>query len=143
MIVKGNSGDGYPDQVEMSWDDISRSAGDKIFECTTLTKLPRRAFSFSKMNLIEALTFNNTGDDVYISVNFMNYVDASVKGKRTLNEVLTPKVLAWIKANIWNNELVTEYQLNRLNIKGLFIGTWKTIDDSVFISVRDLLSLKY
>lgn len=141
MIVKGNSGDGYPDQVELSWDEISKSAGDKIFECTTLTKLPRRAFSFSKMNLIEALTFNNTGDDMYISVNFMNYVDASVKGKRKLNEVMTPKVIAWIKNNIWNNELVTEYKLNRLNIRGLFIGTWKTIDDSVFIDIRDLLRL--
>jgi hypothetical protein len=140
-IVKGNSGDGYPDQKELSWDEISMLAGDKIFECTTLTKLPRRAFSFSKINLLEALIFNNTGDDVYISVNFMNYVDASVRGKRTLNEVLTPKVIKWIKENVWSSELVTQYKINNINIKGLFIGTWKTIDDSVFIDINDLLKL--
>lgn len=140
-IIKGNSGDGYPDQHEMTWEEISASAGDKIAEITTLTKLPRRVFSFSKVNLMEALKFNNTGDDVYASVNFMNYVDVSVKGKRTLKEVITPKVAKWIKENVWNAEFRSFLNKNNIRFSGLFIGTWKTVDDSVFLSTSDLRNI--
>lgn len=140
-IISGDSGAYYGDQKELSWDEISERAGEKIFECTSLTKLPRRAFTFSKINLMESLRFNNTGDDVYISVNFMNYVDAAVKGKRTLSEVLTPKVIAWIKENITAPELQQFYSNNRIKFNGLFIGTWKSIDDSVFLSLPEVLAL--
>jgi hypothetical protein len=140
-IIRGDSGGCYPDQVEATWDDISKIAGETIFECTSLTKLPRRVFSFSKINLIESLRFNNTGDDVYISVNFMNYVDSAVKGKRTKEEVLTPKVIAWLKENVLDDTVLKACALNSVRLNGLFIGTWKTIDDSVFLTRSEMLNL--
>jgi hypothetical protein len=140
-IIKGDSGGCYQDQQEITWDDVSRECGEKIFECTSLTKLPRRCYSFSTINMIKSLIYNNSGDDMYISVNFMNYVDASVKGKRTIDEVLTPKVVAWIKKYIWNNKNLLILDKAGVRIKGMFIGTWKTIDDSVFINRNELVSL--
>ena len=140
-VIKGDSGGCYQDQAECQWDQISEIAGEPIFECTSLTKLPRRVFSFSKINLIESLRFNNTGDDVYISVNFMNYVDSAVKGKRTKNEVLTPKVIAWLKNNVINDEVLKACSLNNVRLNGLFIGTWKTVDDSVFLTRSEMLNL--
>lgn len=140
-VIVGDSGGCYADQHEMSWDEISTMAGETIFECTSLTKLPRRVFSFSKNNLMNSLKYNNTGDDVYISVNFMNYVDNSVKGKSTKEEVLTPKVISWLKDNILADDVLRFLNLYNIKLNGLFIGTWKTIDSSVFLTKSDLESL--
>lgn len=137
-IIIGDSGAHYADQKELTWDEISATAGEKIFECTSLTKLPRRVFTFSKSNLKEALVYNNTGDDVYISVNFMNYVDAKVKEKTTKEEVLTKKVCEWLKENIWSLDLQQYYSAWHINVKGLFIGTGRTIDDSIFLPITEL-----
>jgi adenylosuccinate synthase len=140
-IIRGDSGGFYDDQRELTWEEISDYAGEPIFECTSLTKLPRRIFTFSKQNMKEALRFNNTGDDVYISVNFMNYVDSSVKGKRTKDEVLTPRVIAWLKDYILADDVKEFCALHNINLSGIFIGTWKTIDDSVFLDRKDISSL--
>jgi len=140
-VIKGNSGGGYTDQVETTWEEISSMAGETIFEQTSLTRLPRRVFTFSQHNLIESLVHNNTGDDMYISVNFMNYVDHSVKGKRSIDEVLTPKVIQWIKNNIFSNSTMAAFRLHKINIKGMFIGTWKGVCDSVFLTERMLQDL--
>lgn len=56
---------------------------------TTLTKLERRVFTFSKQNLRESIRFNDTGDDIYVSVNFMNYVDYEAESGK-----ITPKVVS-------------------------------------------------
>ena len=141
-IVVGYSGGCYPDQQELTWDQISESAGEKIFECTSLTKLPRRVFSFSRQNMDEAMIYNNTGDDMYLSINFMNYVDASVKGKRNIIDVLTPKVRRWLCENIFSHGFYSFCDNNQINFRGLFIGTWKTIDDSLYVDaevIRHLL----
>lgn len=137
-VINGDSGAHYADQKELTWDEISAIAGEKIFECTSLTKLPRRVFTFSKSNLKESLVYNNTGDDVYISVNFMNYVDARVKDKTTKEEVLTNKVCNWIKENIWSIDLQAYYNVWGIKIGGLFIGTGRTIDDSIFLPVNEM-----
>jgi adenylosuccinate synthase len=52
-IRVGYSGDCYPDQKEISWADIGREA-----ELTTVTKLPRRLFTFSTAQILEAVRFN-------------------------------------------------------------------------------------
>lgn len=140
-IIRGDSGGCYLDQHEMTWDEISNMADERIFECTSLTKLPRRVFSFSKYNLIESLKYNNAGSNIFISVNFMNYVDSTVKNKSTKNEVLTPKVISWLKANILSNEVLRACDLYDIKLSGLFIGTWKTVDSSVFLPYSDLQSL--
>lgn len=52
-IQVGYSGDCYPDQKEISWADIGRQP-----ELTTVTKLPRRLFTFSTAQILEAARFN-------------------------------------------------------------------------------------
>ena len=135
-LIKGDSGAGYSDQKELSWEEISKNAGEEIFEQTSLTKLPRRVFSWSRENFLEAMIYNNTGDDMYVSINFLNYVDASVKGERDPEKILTPKVVAWLKENIFNKEVSDVFLKNHVNICGLFLGTWKSYEDSVYYSLQ-------
>lgn len=130
VLIAGDSGGCYDDQLETTWEEISKNAGETIVEQTSLTRLPRRVYSFSRNNLVESIIHNNTGDDIYISVNFMNYVDASVKGKSD-NSVLTNKVKSWLDYNI--NPGIIELSKHNIHIKGMFIGTWKTIDDTFFM----------
>lgn len=61
----GTSGPCYPDQRELEWKDIGVEP-----ELTTVTKLPRRIFSFSKQQIAEAIRMNGC-DDVFL--NFCNY----------------------------------------------------------------------
>jgi hypothetical protein len=132
--IVGDSGGWYADQLELTWEDISKNAGKTIFEQTSLTKLPRRVASFSRIVLDEGLRFNDIGDDIYISINFMNYVDGSVEGKRTTEDIMTTKVKSWIKENILRYGLGSYWD----RVRGYYIGTWKTIDDSIFINADDL-----
>lgn len=76
-IRVGNTSDGwsgpiYPDQREISWDDIGVEA-----ELTTVTKRERRVFTFSKMQIEEAMMYNRV-DEVFL--NFCNYDSAAVPG---------------------------------------------------------------
>lgn len=67
----GSSGPCYPDQLELDW----RSAGVSP-ELTTVTKLPRRLFTFSQQQLDEAL-FHCGGywNSASLFLNFCNYVE--------------------------------------------------------------------
>lgn len=69
---KGNqigwSGPCYPDQSEIKWEDIGREP-----ELTTVTKLPRRIFTFSPIQIQQAVRTNGV-DSVFL--NFCNYVGA-------------------------------------------------------------------
>lgn len=65
--VGGNSGDCYPDQDELSWEEL-----DLKPELTTVTKRVRRIFTYSKMQIEEACWWCNP-DLVFL--NFANYVD--------------------------------------------------------------------
>ncbi len=67
----GYSGPGYPDQHEIEWSDIGLEA-----ELTTVTKLPRRIFSFSKMQVIEAVRQCSANS---IFLNFMNYARSFIE----------------------------------------------------------------
>jgi hypothetical protein len=140
-MIQGDSGAGYSDQSETSWEQVSKDCGEEVFEQTSLTKLPRRVFSFSKVNLIESMIYNNTGHDMFLSINFMNYVDKNVNGKRDVKEVLTCKVRDWLNSNVFTSEFWTVCKDFDIRFSGLFIGTWKTIDDSMFISRDEILEL--
>lgn len=61
-----SSGDCYPDQQEISWDEIGVDA-----ELTTVTQRVRRVFTFSSLQYREALLANRPA---LIFVNFMNYI---------------------------------------------------------------------
>lgn len=62
----GYSGDCYPDQREMKWEEIEREP-----ELTTVTKLPRRLFSFSTQQIMEAVRFNAPST---IALTFCDYL---------------------------------------------------------------------
>lgn len=65
----GTSGPGYPDQRELTWDEVGIPP-----ELTTVTKLPRRIFSFSSMQFLESL---NLCCPDFLFLNFMNYLSSS------------------------------------------------------------------
>jgi hypothetical protein len=141
-IVRGDSGGCYDDQKEITWEKISEQCGEDITKdpaiLTSLSKLPRRVYTFSKENLHESIIYNNTGDDVYLSVNFINFIDSNVKGKRTIKEVMTSKVVSWLVENIFTKEFRGMCEIHKIKFSGLFLGTWKNVDDSVFLTVSDL-----
>lgn len=63
----GTSGPCYDDQKEIEWSEIGREP-----ELTTVTKLPRRIFTFSAQQVNKAIRMNGV-DDVFL--NFCNYMD--------------------------------------------------------------------
>jgi len=63
----GTSGPGYADQVELSWEDLGMEP-----ELTTVTQLPRRIFSFSTNQTVEAI-YRCAPDKLFL--NFINYMD--------------------------------------------------------------------
>lgn len=101
------SGPGYPDQEELTWEQITEISGSKtpIMEITSVTKLPRRIFTFSRQNLEQSIRHNRTGGRMILSINFMNYTDADLFGKPAkLTSTAALRVMStaandWLKAN--------------------------------------------
>ncbi len=131
-VMDSYSGDWYPDQEEITWEDIERDASiqiPQVVKNTTLTKLPRRVATFSKINLDEAIKYNQTNHFIYISVNFINFVDGEMEGvNKQVNEhgnVLTEKAETWMKENII--PVTKKYS----NVMVSFIGTSEKTDDYV------------
>lgn len=62
----GTSGPGYPDQEELDWSSIGVEP-----ELTTVTKLPRRLFTFSDIQVRQAIRMNGCNGGVFL--NFCNY----------------------------------------------------------------------
>jgi len=66
----GSSGPCYPDQTELDWNQVGVPA-----ELTTVTKLPRRVFTFSQQQLDEALFHCGGYWDTSLFLNFCNYIE--------------------------------------------------------------------
>lgn len=64
----GTSGPCYDDQREMEWDELGQEP-----ELTTVTKLPRRIFSFSEKQIARAIRANGVNS---VFLNFCNYTNA-------------------------------------------------------------------
>lgn len=96
----GYSGGCYPDQKEISWDEVCDNAGApeeakiaiRTKELTTVTKRLRRVFTFSPMQLRQAVIANSA---TKIALNFANYIDWSVTGVSQYSD-LTTKVREFI-----------------------------------------------
>lgn len=75
----GDSGPFYPDQQELSWDEVHGIAGtDKdLTELTTVTKRVRRIFTWSRQQYSRMLQICQPTD---IFMNFANYLDDSITG---------------------------------------------------------------
>lgn len=120
-VVEGDSGHWYPDQRELTWEDVTKSSGspEPIMEITSVTKLPRRVATFSRMNVEETIRHNRTDDDLHISINFMDYVDSDIRHSRRLTD----------KAKIWLAEFVASYRTLR------FLGTGPKTEDTILMNV--------
>lgn len=120
-VYEGNSGDWYPDQREMSWEEVTKFSGspDDIIEMTSVTKLPRRIATFSRENLEEAIRFNDTGHGLHLCLNFANYIDYDLTGKRS-KEDITSKFQEWVSEN-----------LGTRSEDVAFIGTGALTDDMI------------
>lgn len=71
-----SSGDFYPDQRELSWEELGQTP-----ELTTVTQRVRRVFTFSRQQADEAIRAN---DPDFVFLNFMNYLDE--QGQRDMLE---------------------------------------------------------
>jgi len=98
---EGSSGPGYEDQEEISWEELTDKSGsdELIMEITSVTKLPRRVFTFSQQNLRQAIRYNDTGNKMFLSVNFANYVDSELGGVRGGWDLITKKMDEWLDQN--------------------------------------------
>jgi adenylosuccinate synthase len=113
-VIESFSGPGWPDQLETTWEKVAKDAGVPedmdITSYTTLTKLPRRVYDFSMEGLRKAIKYNTppNGCDVYVSLNFINYVDWNMNGK----------VGHGITDDEFDTSVVTEKCINFIEEKG-------------------------
>lgn len=125
-VYEGNSGGWYPDQVEMSWEEVTASSGSPvpIMEITSVTKLPRRVATFSRQNVEEFIRHNDTGYGVILSLNFANYVSHGLTGQRWSTPIRGGKFGQWMLEAL-GDDLVPMVR---------FVGTGAKTDDTIFIS---------
>lgn len=125
-VYEGNSGPGYLDQEELTWEELTKRAGSPtpIMEITSVTKLPRRVFTFSKQNLHDAIQFNRANGEVFLSINFMNYVDADINGKCGVMKAddLPQRTKAWLDEYIPPHKDMVR-----------FVGTGANLEDQILI----------
>lgn len=96
----GTSGPGYSDQQELAWSQVPKAPGPEL---TTVTKLPRRIFTFSDEQVATALWHCGGYWDTSIFLNFANYLDQRehldelIKRIETPSEMVgNPPKVAWI-----------------------------------------------
>jgi adenylosuccinate synthase len=127
--IDSNSGPGYSDQLETTWEEVTKSSGSptSIMEITSVTKLPRRVFTFSKENLRAAIRYNQTAHRIYLSLNFVNYVDYAMHAQRgefnLKNPIITSRVRNWIADNFGEYEPMIA-----------MLGTGPLTEDTILIS---------
>jgi adenylosuccinate synthase len=86
----GYSGPCYGDQVEITFEEIGQKT-----ELTTVTKLPRRIFTFSRKQIREAIEYNGARE---VFLNFVNYckTEAEVQSIVQSIELESKAVIRWI-----------------------------------------------
>lgn len=78
----GYSGPAYPDQREISWDEIGVAP-----ELTTVTKLPRRLFTFSQEQFQHALWHCGGYWKTRIFLNFANYLKHDIEVEELIQQI--------------------------------------------------------
>lgn len=96
-VTKGYSGDWYPDQHEITWEEVAKSSNTpeelSIRELTTVTLRVRRVASYSSIQIRRAAAVNGA---TQIILNFANYIDHSCYGTND-PAALSTKVYDFIK----------------------------------------------
>lgn len=127
------AGDCWPDQHEMTWEEITRISGSEIpiKETTSLTKRTRRVFSFSRQQIHHATGICQPD---FFAVNFANYLDSSISGmsaRMTLQalESVSPSVAEFVR------EVESSQWWNMLQGQGKvkYIGTGPKSDEQIEI----------
>lgn len=126
-VFEGTSGHWYPDQTELSWEQLTIDSGSPqpLMEMTSVTKLPRRVATFSQLNVADAIRHNDTGHAHHLSVNFANYVDHAMTDVRSA-EAITDKFVEWSYDNLG------EY-VGRVR----FIGTGANTESTIHVPERE------
>ncbi len=137
--LKGDSGACYEDQEEITWEEVTANSGMRkyekdayITERTSLTRLERRVYTFSKQNLIDAINFNRTSGKTFISLNFINYVDYEMTEASGGMSELTDKAVDWLVENILT-AMKTDPVANEAHLG--FIGTGAADSDMILLPV--------
>jgi len=133
-VFEGNSGPWYPDQKELTWEEVTKNSGspDPIVEMTSVTKLPRRIATFSRENVEEAIRFNDAGKGVVLSLNFANYIDHNMSRRRGGIESLTRRFFEWYRENLGDLSKMVD-----------FIGTGALTEDMIDIDRSSLGLIDY
>lgn len=78
-LTGSSSGPIWPDQRELTWEEITKMSGSTtpICEMTSLTKRLRRVFTFSDMQLKHC---TKIAQPTHMTINFVNYVDSDCYG---------------------------------------------------------------
>lgn len=103
----------YWDAPEISWETVAARAGYTCYEefvaeyefamMTSVTKKIRRVFEFpfGRMAYVHLLVGGNLPDShVLYSLNFVNFIDRTVRGVKTYEELMTPKIKSWLDTNL-------------------------------------------
>jgi len=144
-VEDSNSGHWYPDQKELTWEEVTKESESPvpIMEMTSVTKLPRRIASYSKINTDQAIIHNNTGHKIILSINFINYVDYAMTGRREILDgyidlntmpTVTVKALDFLTDNVFPT--LDRFEVKGHNINLNFIGTGAKTDDTILIKTN-------
>ena len=104
----------YWDADETSWETIALESGYESYEefikdyefalLTSVTKKIRRVFKFpvERMKYVNALVGGGLDDGVVkYAINFLNFVDRKTYGVTEYEKVMTPKVVTWLRENLY------------------------------------------
>lgn len=110
----GSSGPCYADQQEIAWEDIGLAP-----ELTTVTKLPRRIFTFSQQQLSQALRHCGGYWNTELFLNFANYVKHHDNLKALIKAIETPDIdrqnppkVAWLGFGADDHNVCTRDQFD-------------------------------
>lgn len=91
----GFSGPGYSDQEELTWEQIGVPP-----ELTTVTKLPRRIFTFSHEQYQDALWHCGGYWKTHLFLNFANYLQSDQEIQTLIDALETPHPMNWNPARV-------------------------------------------
>jgi adenylosuccinate synthase len=91
----GYSGDGFEDQKEVTWEDITKWSGSEkpLLERTTVTNRIRRVFDFSVLQFLESVSVTGVTD---VCITFTDYINAKDYGVTEFNN-LSSETIKWIE----------------------------------------------